>query len=89
MKLTDTIPPHWRQRLRTFFVEEVSPWCYTRRYHANCYYDGRRNVYVTAIYGLHYVLLFAWWLGWKWDKHRLKKSWIDELLRATSKESRK
>lgn len=59
----------------------------TRRWHGCAYRDWSRFETVMVIWPLHYAVQFAHWLGYKWDKHRHRKSWIDRQIDAAVKHS--
>lgn len=68
-----------RRSFIEFFYERCPDCCYTRWWHGLAYHDIMRQKNVMVIYPFHWAVQFAWWLNMKWNQHRGKPSWIDEL----------
>lgn len=57
----------------------VAPW-----YLCRAYYDAPRNEVVFAVFPLHYVLIFAWFLNVKWGHYRHSPTWIDRAIKESN-----
>jgi len=68
------------RRLKDCFVP---PW-----WMACAYRDWARNQYVWVVWPLHYLVQFIWWLNFKWNGYRSKRSWIDRQVEAKQGASR-
>lgn len=75
-------------RFKSLVHDRVPEGVMTKRWHAVAYRDHRTMQTVTVIWPFHWVVLFVWWLGFKWDKHRHRRSWIDKIVDAARESDR-
>jgi hypothetical protein len=70
-----------------FFYEQVPPGVMTQRHHARAYADHMRMCTVMVIWPLHWIVQLVHWIGYCWDRHRHRPSWIDVMVCQAVKES--
>jgi len=70
------------------FYKRVAPGEMAPRWMATAYNDWQCDRRVMALWPLHYLIMFAWWLDYQWCKHRMRPSWIDLQIKAALKTGR-
>jgi hypothetical protein len=71
-------------KTKTYFIRWGSEFCVPPWWMAASYRDCSRRQILFAIYGLHWLINFIWWLNFKWCRHVNKPSWIDRQLQKES-----
>lgn len=69
---------------KSFFIERIPDGEAAKAWHGHAYFDWLTAERVTVIYPLHWIVQLSKWLRYRWDRHRLKRSWIDRQIAAAS-----
>ena len=69
-----------KKRIIGLFYERCPNYCLTRRWMASAYFDYCTNQSLMVLWPFHYVVMFVHWIGYRWDRHRHKRSWIDRMV---------
>lgn len=75
-------PPTLRSRIYGVIYASVPECCETPLLHAVAYRDYMRRELVTVIWPLHWPAQLVWWLRWRWEAYRHRRSFLDRLIAA-------
>lgn len=62
--------------------QRLNKGCIRPGWMAVAYFDWMRCQEVCVLFPFHYLVMFGWWLNFKWCKYRSKPSWIDRQVVA-------
>ena len=73
-------------KLISIFYQRVSEGYIRPKWMAKAYHDWIRSQEIFVLFPFHYLVMFAWWLNFKWCFYRSKPSWIDkQVIKAVRK----
>lgn len=74
-------------KIINIFYERLPEGVRSRRWHGVAYRDWMNLTSVMVIWPFHWVVQFFYWIGYCWDRHRHRPSWIDNMVEQAVKRS--